>query len=63
MVGWNEALRTNLDRKLIVAAQHGHRADAAVRPQDRRHFETQIQPDRPPDLQGGAAHAQAVGRP
>jgi len=37
-------------------------ADAVLRPQDRLHFESWNQPARLADLQGGAAHAQAVGR-
>lgn len=45
----------------VGRAQHGHVADAALRPQDRGVFEAWIQPDTHPDLDGGAANAQTVG--
>ena len=44
------------------AAQPAHPADAATRPQDRSDFEGWIRPDSFPDLEGGAADGQAVGR-
>jgi hypothetical protein len=43
------------------AVQPAHAADAALRPQDRSHFEGGNQPDCLPDLQGGAAERQGVG--
>lgn len=45
-----------------AAAEHAHPADAAVRPQDRWHFEAWIHSVSFPDLQGGAADGHAVGR-
>jgi len=46
-----------------VRAQQAHPADAATRPEDRSNFESWIRPDSFPDLHGGAADGQAVGRP
>jgi hypothetical protein len=39
-----------LERHKRAAAQHGHAADGAVRPQDRGFFESWNLPDRVPDL-------------
>ena len=47
-------------RNRAAAAEHAHAADAAARPQDRRFFEGQNQPDRVPDL---AVAAQLMGNP
>ncbi len=46
-----------------MRAQQAHPADAATRPEDRSNFESWIRPDSFPDLHGGAADGQAVGRP
>lgn len=44
-----------------AAAEQGLAADGALRPQDRGFFESKIQSERIPDLDGAAAEAQAVG--
>lgn len=45
-----------------AAVQQAHPADAALRPQDRAHFDIWFQPNSFPDLQGGAADGHGVGR-
>ena|SRR6266545_1681365 len=47
----------NNQREKDRAAQHGAGADAAVRPQDRRHFESWNRPDRLADLSGRRSSA------
>ena len=46
-----------------VAVQHGHAADGALRPQDRRFFEAGIGPSVLPIYACAAADAQPVRRP
>jgi hypothetical protein len=50
----------HIETLTTMAAQQGAGADAALRPQDRRHFESWNRPDRLPDLVGRRGSAPAL---